>query len=255
MPILSFANAKGGAGKTTAALLLATELAERGNKVSIVDADPQRWITEWADLQRDKNRIRKLDGSSMAHSKPISKISIIDEVSPASIGSVLREETAHQDYIIVDLEGAMSPLVENAISASDMVLIPIQGCAMDARGGGKILDLIARLQRQEDRSIPHSVILTRINAAVTTRALRAVRDHLLANKVDVLSTSIIERTAFRDIFEAGGALRDLDRRRVHNLDKALDNVQRLATEIIARLPSHRKQSGRSMGRGSWRQAA
>ena len=41
MPVITFANAKGGAGKTTAALILATELASRGHRITILDADPQ----------------------------------------------------------------------------------------------------------------------------------------------------------------------------------------------------------------------
>jgi chromosome partitioning protein len=43
MPVISFANPKGGAGKTTTALILATELADSGASVSIIDADPERW--------------------------------------------------------------------------------------------------------------------------------------------------------------------------------------------------------------------
>ena len=43
MPTISFANPKGGAGKTTSALLLATELAGRGAEVVVIDADPERW--------------------------------------------------------------------------------------------------------------------------------------------------------------------------------------------------------------------
>ena len=126
---------------------------------------------------------------------------------------------------------------------------------MDAKGGGKILDLIATLQRQERRSIRHSVILTRINAAVTTRALRAVRDHLLANKIDVLSTSIVERTAYREIFDTGAALKEMDRRTIRSLDKALNNIERLASEIILKLPAPKRQNNRPALRRPWRQAA
>jgi chromosome partitioning protein len=42
MAVITFANTKGGAGKTTALLLLATELIRRGNRVCVVDTDPQR---------------------------------------------------------------------------------------------------------------------------------------------------------------------------------------------------------------------
>jgi chromosome partitioning protein len=52
MPIISFANPKGGAGKTTSALLLACELAEKGASIIIVDADPERWISQWGRTPR-----------------------------------------------------------------------------------------------------------------------------------------------------------------------------------------------------------
>ncbi len=48
MPVISFANPKGGSGKTTSALLLAGELASSGGTVAIVDADPEQWISQWA---------------------------------------------------------------------------------------------------------------------------------------------------------------------------------------------------------------
>ena len=50
MPVIAFANPKGGAGKTTSALLLATELANKGAAVTVIDADPERWISQWGKL-------------------------------------------------------------------------------------------------------------------------------------------------------------------------------------------------------------
>ena len=43
MPVIAFANPKGGAGKTTTALLLATELAAKKAAVTVIDADPEKW--------------------------------------------------------------------------------------------------------------------------------------------------------------------------------------------------------------------
>ena len=57
MPVISFANPKGGAGKTTTALILATQLSENGATVSIIDADPERWISQWGDLPGRPNNI------------------------------------------------------------------------------------------------------------------------------------------------------------------------------------------------------
>lgn len=46
MHVISFAKPKGGAGKTTTALILATQLSENGATVSIIDADPERWVSQ-----------------------------------------------------------------------------------------------------------------------------------------------------------------------------------------------------------------
>src|SRR3712207_1669174 len=48
MPTIVLASPKGGAGKTTSAVLLATELAQSGAAVTVIDADPNRNISEWA---------------------------------------------------------------------------------------------------------------------------------------------------------------------------------------------------------------
>jgi len=42
MPVISFANPKGGTGKSTSALILALELAHRGGKVALIDCDPNQ---------------------------------------------------------------------------------------------------------------------------------------------------------------------------------------------------------------------
>ena len=48
MPIIVFASSKGGAGKSTSAVLLATALAEGGATITLIDADPNRPVSKWA---------------------------------------------------------------------------------------------------------------------------------------------------------------------------------------------------------------
>lgn len=219
MPVISFANAKGGAGKTTAALLLATELAHQGYRVAILDADPQRWITQW------------YDATGHVHN-----IEVISEVSVASVQGHIRELSRTNDYIIMDLAGARDAMVTTGIGLSDHVLIPVQGCAMDAKGGAQILDLIKLMQSASNLVIPHSVVLTRVTSMVTTRALLAIKGLLAARGVNVINTSIAERTAFRDIFDCGGTLYSMDPHKVSNLDKAQENAKAFAAEVMRLLP-------------------
>ena len=227
MPIISFANPKGGAGKTTSALLLAGELAGRGAKITIIDADPERWITQWAQLP----------------GKPES-INIISEVNEDSIVDHIETASTTAQFVIIDLEGTASLLVANAIGMSDLVIIPTQGASMDARGAAKTIRLIRNQERMTRRSILHSVLLTRTSAAVTSRALRNVRAQLDQAGIDVFSTAIVERAAYRDIFDYGGLLRDLDRTQISNLERAHDNAREFSGEVIAKL---RKTGAKAQG--------
>ncbi|MEJ8473251.1 ParA family protein [Roseibium algae] len=217
MPVISFANAKGGAGKTTAALLLATEVAERGKRVTIFDADPQKWISHWAELP---GRPRNID--------------VISQITPASLTEQILDASASSDYVIVDLEGTENLIVANALSVSDLVVIPIQGSSMDARGGAKILTLISKLEKIVKHDIRHCVALTRTNAAVTTRALKAVQETLAVRGIDVLMTAIVERAAYRDLFEFGGGLCNQDPKAVANLGKARENAAMFSAEVLQR---------------------
>ena len=218
MPIISFANPKGGAGKTTSALLLATELAAKGAKVAIIDADPEKWISGWANLP----------------GKP-DNITIYSDVTEDSIVDQMEEAAAQAQFVIVDLEGTASLMVANAIGMSDLVLIPTQGASMDAKGAAKTIRLIRNQARMARRDIPHLVLLTRTSAAIASRALKNVRDQLDKGGIGVLSTSIVERAAYRDIFDYGGTLSDLDALQVSNLDKAVQNAREFAGDVIATL--------------------
>ncbi|WP_257160119.1 ParA family protein [Corynebacterium cystitidis] len=53
MPIIAISNLKGGTGKTTTAILVATALTRHGHNVTVVDLDPQGSATEWAQLAAD----------------------------------------------------------------------------------------------------------------------------------------------------------------------------------------------------------
>ncbi|WP_299364877.1 ParA family protein [uncultured Paracoccus sp.] len=218
MPTISFANPKGGAGKTTSALLLASELASRGAQIAIIDADPEKWISQWG----------KLDG------KP-DNLAIISDVTEDSIVDRIEAAAAEAQFVIVDLEGTASLMVASAIGMSDLVVIPSQGASMDAKGAAKTIRLIRNQERLTRRPIPHSVLLTRTSAAVMSRALKNVREQLDKAGIDVFETALVERAAYRDIFDYGGVLADLTPDQVANVDKARANASAFAGEAISKL--------------------
>jgi chromosome partitioning protein len=219
MPTITFANTKGGAGKTTVALVVATELARRGHRVAIFDADPQQWATRWHGLT---GKVANLD--------------LIANVLEDTIEQQVRELKENTDYIVIDLPAGLNTVLAKAIGVSDHVFIPVQGCAMDAVGGAQVLELLQALAADGGIRIPHAVVLTRVNSIITTRALAAVKTMLAARHVALLDTPLVERAAYRDMFNSGGTLASLDPLQVSNLDKALENGRLLADEIVARVP-------------------
>nr|WP_281721910.1 ParA family protein [Nitrosomonas nitrosa] len=218
MPVISFANPKGGAGKTTSALLLASELASKGARITIIDADPEKWITQWG----------RLPG------RPES-VEIISDASEDMIVDLIEEASSKAQFVIVDLEGTASLMLSNAAALSDLVVIPTQGASMDAKGAAKAIRGVQNEAKKNRRQIPYGILLTRTSAAVTSRALKNVREQLDQAGIPVFETPIVERAAYRDIFDYGGLLRDLDPSQVSNLDKAIENASQFAGEILATL--------------------
>ena len=238
MPVISFANTKGGAGKTTAVLLLATELIRLGHRVTVLDADPQHWISRWAEM-----------------TGPTHNLQVISEVTQCSLETHLRENDDVTDYFIIDLPGQRTPLLSLAIGVSDYIFIPVQGSAMDARGGAEVLEHIDFLSRRLGKFIPHSVILTRVSPMINTRSLLLVKGLMAQRDVDVLNTPIAERSAFRELFDYGGTLETLDPKKVSNLDKAKENARTYARDILAKIPPRARYWPRNYPSSSGRSAA
>jgi chromosome partitioning protein len=65
--------------------------------------------------------------------------------------------------------------------------------------------------------------------------MRNVQRQLAQAQIDVFQTHIVERAAYRDIFDFGGTLQGLDPKQVSNLDKAIQNAREFTGEVLARL--------------------
>ena len=216
MAVITFANTKGGAGKTTAALLLTTELLHRNYRVCVIDADPQRWFSKW------------YEGAAL-----MPRLSIETYVSAPTIQKIVHERRSQWDFVIIDLPGLQSPLLASAVGLSDHVIVPIQGSSMDAQGGAQVLDLLRYLDRKAGIRIPHAVVLSRVNPAITTRSMQAVKRLLSEQDIRVFDTPIAERAAFREMFDMHRPLRKLDNAQAPGSEKAILNAQAFADEVLS----------------------
>ena len=218
MPTIVFASPKGGAGKSTSAVVLGCELARKGAVVTMIDADPNRPVSQWA---RRPGKPASLEVLSS-----VTEETIIDEIEAAA---------ARVPFVVVDLEGTASMMVAYAISRADLVIIPTQGSQLDASEAAKAIRLIRQQEKAFGRRLPFAVLFTRTSAAIRPRTLQHIRDEFARHGVPTFGTQMHEREAFRAIFSFGGTVNDLSPAQVSNLQSAAANAQALASEVIGLL--------------------
>ncbi len=222
MPTIAFASSKGGAGKSTSAVLLATELAGRGASVTIIDADPNQPVSRWS---RKPGRPDKLTVISS-----VTEETLIDDIDAAA------RQTA---FVIVDLEGTASLMVAQAMSRADLVVIPTKGSELDAIEAIKVIKFIGRQEKAYNKAIPFAVLFTQTNPVVRPRTLKSLEQDMLQQRIPVFDTALHERDAFRAIFSFGGTLSNLDPNAVGGVPAALNNARQFTAEAVAILTGRR----------------
>lgn len=215
MPTIVVASPKGGAGKSTTAVLLGTELARGGIPVTMLDCDPNHSLTLWADRGPLPDRIR-----------------VESDVTEASIVRTIKAHDADGQVVVVDLEGVASRLVSRAISQADLVLTPMRATTLDATIGARALQLIAEEEEALDREIPHAVVFT-MTKAIQSKQHKGIEASLRSQGVDVIDPPLMERAAFSGIFAFGGDLHSMPAQ--GNMDSARDNARAFAMQVYKRL--------------------
>ena len=153
---------QGGCRKSTSAVLLATELAQRGAAVTIIDADPNQPVLRW----------------SRKPGKP-ENLTVIGDVTEETLIDTIDDAARKTAFVIVDLEGTASVMVAHAMTRSDLVIIPTKGSELDGIEAAKVIQFIDRQERAYHRKIPFAVLFTQTNPAVRPRTLKSLEADML----------------------------------------------------------------------------
>ena len=235
MPTIVFASPKGGVGKSTAAILLATELVGHKAAVTVIDADPNRPLSQWA------ARPGKPD-----------LLTVIENATEETIIDTIEKAATQTPFVIVDLEGTASMMVGYAMSRADLVIIPAQGSHLDASEAAKAIKLVEAQERAFRKAIPYAVLFTRTNPVIRARTFQSVEAQLMEKKIPMLNSQLHEREAYRAIFSFGGTLATLDPSQVPNITAAKANAVLFASEVVQRLkagqPSAKAAASRAAAR-------
>lgn len=214
MPIIAVANPKGGAGKSTTTLVLATTLASQGASVTVLDCDPNRPIQGWRG----------------GHSR--NPVEVDGNVTESSITGLLDEYRRRRQFVFVDLEGTASRLTSRALARAQLVIIPIQASPTDAEQAVKAIRLIREEEQAFEKTIPFRIAFTRTSPAIPTRLEKSIVDELNQGEIPRLQNHLNERAAFKAMFYYKLDLDELNPVQVNGLAQAKENAVRLSAELV-----------------------
>jgi chromosome partitioning protein len=214
MPTIVFISPKGGAGKTTAALVLASQIAPSA-PVTVIDADPNRPIRAWGQGDHVPNNL-----------------TIVSDVDEENIIDHIEAAARKTPFVVVDLEGTAAKIVLLAASQADLVIIPTQGSQLDAEQASRAIKAVKDTQKMTGRQVPFAVLFTRTNPAIRTRTTSHITQSLKEAGIPLLATELHEREAFRAMFSFRQTLDRLNPSDVANIDKAVANANALVAEVV-----------------------
>lgn len=219
MPTIVISSPKGGAGKSTAAVILGTEFADMGIDVTLLDCD---FIT---------GRETALEVWSSAGDVP-KGVTVKHRIGEAEVIREIKAGEGDGRVVIVDLGGAASRLATRAISQADLVLVPMRPTTLDVRIGAAALQMVAEEEETLGRSIPFVVALS-ATKAIKSKAQRGLTESLVSEGIEIIDPPLMERGAFAAFFEFGGDLRSMPPQGSH--EAALENARSFATAVLDRL--------------------
>ena len=216
MRIIAFISPKGGAGKTTAALVLALGLVDRGWRVAMIDGDPNKPLVRWRGLGR-----------------PLDSITVHPAPTAMDIRDAHRDARRdNPDWIVLDTEGTLRGAMAFTEMRPDLVLTPLAGSSLEATEAIKAAELVREHGRRGGRPLPHRGLLTRIPAAIRTRSLKSVVEQLQERQVELLPTALLEKEAFRALFSVGGGFAGLEACGVSGVDAARRNAELFVEAVL-----------------------
>lgn len=210
MRVLALANQKGGVGKTTTAINLGTALAAIGERVLIIDLDPQGNASTGLGIDRKGRTVstydvltgdRKLGDAIVATSVPrlwiapstLDLLGVELEIA-SSDDRTFRIKKALQDiegveveagagitYVLIDCPPSLNLLTINALAAADSVVVPLQCEFFALEGLSQLLSTVEQVKKSlNPRLTIHGIVLTMFDPRnkLATQVVEDVRDHM-----------------------------------------------------------------------------
>lgn len=197
--IISFANSKGGVGKTTSCIAVGCCLAELSYDTLVIDLDHQGNMSDdfgrgdenytITDLFEDpKFDINKIVYKALYNSKEISKLSIIPADITLAVEARSAERFRHRltiledgikrlskkfDFILIDLRPAIDLSIENALLITDLIVVPIDMDRRAIKGIDDLFQVVKEIRRTDN--FAYTLVKTKVNKS-HSKMLTSIND-------------------------------------------------------------------------------
>lgn len=251
MRTISVANQKGGCGKTTSAINLSACLAFKGQKVLLIDLDPQGHSTIGLDINPDEleQTLYEVLCGSVGNSAALDDVTLpIAEnfyFVPANINlstfeqelsgipsretklmESIRELHRSYDYILIDCPPSLGLLTFNSIMASTEIFIPIDMGSYSLHGTSKLMDIIELVRKKTDHDIKVKAIATMFDKR--TRIAKEILEHIRDHFKDSLFNVVINfNVKLKEAASFGKSIVDYDKK-----SQGFKDYLELAAEVI-----------------------
>jgi chromosome partitioning protein len=222
MRVLVIGGQKGGSGKTTASVAVAVEMVRRGLRVVLVDADPQRSASTWAEL-----------AAETGNPSP----TVIAMGATMHRPDQLPALAAAYDIAVIDLPPRLDAVQRSALMAADVVVLPVGPSPTETWAVSASLALVeeARIVRPELRPV---LMLTRVPTG--QRLAASARVALAEAGAPLMATELGQRAAYPASLAAGTGPTVYAPR-----DRAAVEVRALVDELIILLGGESIEDARS----------
>lgn len=206
VPVISILNEKGGTGKTTLSINLATAFAEAGHKVALVDSDPQGSAFSW---------------HSIAVNPKFDLIHVADNKELEAVGEHLDGHT----LVIIDGCPAANPIQATAIKFADLILIPIRPSGLDFWAASDLIKLVQSAMAKNSDLKAFFVPSAVVRRSTMNRSLQSA---LFKSEIDSLpvGTSQLQDYA-KTITEGLTALDKPNSKAAHEIRAIFNNIKEI----------------------------
>ena len=217
MTVITFSSPKGGVGKTTTAMILASTLVGMGYKTTIIDADRNAPFIKWRDYTNDTNI----------------NLSIVGCGTDDRINQIIKAEEQRCDIIICDLEGIESKSNNTATAMSDLVIIPMSESYLEIDQAARARDMIEEAEDMLQRSILTRILITRSGGIGSKDTIR-LNQEIKQSGMNLLETRLSERQAYKIMFSQFVLLQNLQDQHITKKprEKAIEEASQFTTEIL-----------------------